>query len=494
MCSTRMNPNTPGSQRSHIVPRVAGALLLILAVTFLFSDIAPVNAQTVAFAYLLSILLLAAYLGLTEALVASLAATTCLNYFFLPPVGTFTIADTQNWIALFAFLMTSLVASQLSDRAKQRAIEAMNRQAEVERLYALSRAAMLTDASQPIGKQIAGEIARIYEFRSVAIYDRVRDEIHYAGPEDIPGIDKLLRDAALSRSLTRRDEQDLLVTDVSLGGQSIGSLAIQGLPMSDAALHALMNLVAISLEHSNNREVATRAEAARQSEEFKSTLLDGVAHEFKTPLTSIKAATSGLLASTVTDPSQQRELLTVIDEEADRLTHLVTEALHLARIEAGKIHLNRQPHQVRALIGASIQQVEPMWEDRNIDIEIQDNLQDVLVDGELMQLAIRQLLDNAVKYSPRQSSIHIRARSSNGSVAIAIHNSGDALSDSERDRIFEKFYRGISVRERVAGTGMGLAIAREILRAHGGDILVESSASQGTEFTAIIPAEKKGAP
>ena len=280
---------------------------------------------------------------------------------------------------------------------------------------------------------------------------------------------------------------------MSLGGKSIGSLAINGGAISDAALHALLNLVAISLENSRSREIATKAEAARQSEEFKSTLLDGVAHEFKTPLTSIKAATSGLLASTVSDPVQQRELLTVIDEEADRLTALVTEALHLARIEAGKIHLNRQPYSVNTLIDDTIRQVEPAWDGRGVNVNVEKDLpDDVPFDVELMQLAIRQLLDNAVKYSPHGSPIRITAGVSDGALAIRVHNTGDALSELERGRIFEKFYRCTSMQNRVAGTGMGLAIAREILRAHGGDILVESSADRGTEFTAMLPVTQKG--
>src|SRR5215471_4726071 len=315
-----------------IVLKVAGSVLVVLAVTFVFKSVVPVNAQTAGFAYLITILLLAAYLGLAESVGASIAATATLNYFFLPPVGRFTIADVQNWIALFAFLVSSLVASQLSNRAKQRAVEATNKQSEMERLYALSRATMLLDSKQPSGRQIAGEIARIYNLQSVAIFDRTSGEVHRAGPEDIPDVEAVLRDAALTGSSQRQDQVGLVVAPVTLGGQLTGSIALKGGAISDAALHALINLVAISMENSRSRELATRAEAARQSEEFKSTLIDGVAHEFKTPLTSIKAATSGLLASTVSDPAQQLELLTVIDEEADRLTSLVTEAIHLARI------------------------------------------------------------------------------------------------------------------------------------------------------------------
>src|SRR5579884_1355760 len=132
--------------------KAAGAVSLVVALTFLFTAVIPVNTQTVGFAYLITILLLAASLGFAESLAASIAATACLNYFFLPPVGRFTIADTQNWIALFAFLLTSLIASHLSDRAKRRTIEATTKHREMERLYALSRAIMLTDNKQPIAR------------------------------------------------------------------------------------------------------------------------------------------------------------------------------------------------------------------------------------------------------------------------------------------------------------------------------------------------------
>jgi len=482
-----MSPATRSGRPSAVIP-AAGAAVLILALTWILM-VLPVNALTAGMMYLVAILLVGASIGLAASLAASITATACLNYFFLPPVGAFTIADTQNWIALFAFLVTSLVASQLSDREKRQALEAGNKQSEMERLYALSRATMLTEGTQPVAKQIAAELARIYEIPSVALYDRSHDQVYCAGPEDIPGVHDLLRDAALTESTSQTD--DVLITTVALGGHAIGSLALKRAPISDAALHALLNLVAINLENARSRELATRAEVARSSEQFKSILLDGLAHEFKTPLTSIKAATTSLLSSTVSDPGQREEMLTIIDEEADRLTSLVSEALHLARIEAGKIHLQKEHQSVETLIGDSIRQLEPEKNGRVVDVEIARDLPDIALDGELMLLALRQLLDNALKYSPKGSPIRIKALISNGMLSISVHNQGEPLSDSEQDRIFEKFYRGSRARDRVPGTGMGLAIAREIVQAHGGNIRVESSADLGTEFTATIPVSQK---
>jgi two-component system sensor histidine kinase KdpD len=463
----------------------------VVAVTFLCARLIPVNPTTVGFLYLITILLIATKWGLREAVLASIVATLCFNFFFLPPVGTFTIADVQNWVALFAFLVTSLIASQLSERAKRRTMEVESRQTEIERLYALSRAILLTDAKQPIAKQIAGEIAAIYQVPSVAIYDRGSLDIHRAGPEDIPGVQQKLQDAAMMGTMSRDEETQTIVSAITLGGQPIGSLALKGGFFSDTALQALSNLVAIALEKARGQELASRAEAARQSEEFKSTLLDALAHEFKTPLTSVKAATSAILSPGVLKPEEQRDLLTIIDQEADRLSALVTEAIQLARMEAGKIQPKRQQYPVGALIETTLQQMETALEGRTVDCSVPDDLPPILVDVGLMQLLIRQLIDNAVKYSPPGSPIRVAAKPSGNSILISIRNDGQGISAPEKSRIFEKFYRGAGARSQVPGTGMGLAIAREVVLAHGGNIWVESGPGEGAEFFASVPTGGK---
>lgn len=249
--------------------------------------------------------------------------------------------------------------------------------------------------------------------------------------------------------------------------------------------------MAISLENAHSREIATRAQVAQQSEEFKSMLLDGLAHEFKTPLTSIKAAASALLASNVSDAGQREELLTIVDQEAERLSRLVTEATHLARVEAGKIHLQREPHSVDSLVTGALEQMENRRDGRQVQVEIPRGLPQVSIDIELMQLALRQLLDNAIKYSPQSSPIRVSAALAGDNLIIAVHNWGEALPKAERIRIFDKFYRGTNVRHQVAGTGMGLSIAREILLAHGGDILLDSGPDRGTEFIMTMPVKSE---
>src|SRR5215813_12156658 len=444
-----------------------GALAAVCLVTLIFKELAAVNATTVGFAYLITILLIAAWTGIAESVLASVAATFCFNYFFLPPVGTWFISDPENWIALFAFLITSLIASELSRRARRRGLE-------MERLYSLSRSIMLMDGNQPIGEQVARELARICEIPAVAIYDSPSGSVYYGGSDSILLYEQQLKETALKGLQSRDDSTNTLFAAIRLGGQSTGAIAIQGGILGDTALQALLNLVAIALENARSREMVTRSQAARQSQEFKSTLLDGLAHEFKTPLTSIRAATTALLGSNLSGRAQ-REFTMIVDQEAERLGRLVTEATHIARIEAGDIHINRQWLPVGTLIENVLAALELQRDGRHIDIAVPPDLPEAFVDGSLIQLALRQLVDNALKYSRRETAIQISTTLAGNDLIISVRNQADPLSQAEQSRIFEKFYRGQNARHLVAGTGMGLSVARDILLAHGGDIFLLDS-------------------
>jgi two-component system sensor histidine kinase KdpD len=473
--------------------RLTACVAVIGIETFACSQWVAVNPTTVGFLYLVSILLIATSWGLVEAIAASVLATLCFNLFFFPPIGALRIDDPLNWVALIAFLITSITASQLSDRARRRTREALNRQLEMERLYAVGRAILLADLQRSLGEQIVREIARIYDLPSVGLYDRTSDAIHQAGPEEVPNVTTRLRDAAVSGTLFRDEEARLVVTPVSFGAQPVGSLALKGLLLSDAALQALSNLVSLGLEKARAQEAAIRVNAARQSEEFKATLMDAVAHEFKTPLTSLKAAISAILSSSVSEPQQQQEMLQIINEATERLSALVSEAIRLARAEADGLRLKKQPFSISTAIDVVLRQMEPALEGRNVRLDVAVDLPPVLADVELIQLVLRHLIDNAAKYSPPKSPISISARVEGNCVVVGIRNEGEGISEWERSRIFEKLYRGAGARERVPGTGMGLAITRDIVLAHGGQIRVESIPDEGAEFYFSVPLAIKGA-
>jgi two-component system sensor histidine kinase KdpD len=346
---------------------------------------------------------------------------------------------------------------------------------------------MLMDGSQPIGEQVARELARICEIPAVAIYDSPGGSVYYGGSDSILLYEQRLKETALKGLLSRDDSTGTLFAAMRLGGQSTGSIAIQGGVLGDTALQALLNLVAIALENARSREMVTRSHAARQSQEFKSTLLDGLAHEFKTPLTSIRAATTALLGANLSGRAQ-REFTMIVDQEAERLGRLVTEATHIARIEAGDIHINREWLSIGTLIENVLAEMEVQRDGRRIDVAITADLPEAFVDGDLIQLAVRQLVDNALKYSRRETAIQISTNLVENDFIISVRNQSDPLSQSERARIFEKFYRGQNGRHQVAGTGMGLPVARDILLAHGGDIFLLESNEKGTEFIVRIPA------
>ena len=466
--------------------RVAVSVALIAATTFIFYRVVHVNPTTAGFLFLVAILLIATKGGLVESTIASVAAMLCFNFFFLPPIGTLTIADPQNWVALFAFLATSLTASQLSARAKRRAVEAEERRGEVERLYALSRGLLLIDNSQEVGRQIVQQIALTCEIPGVALYVRGTAELYRSGLTD-PDVAVKLREAAVRSAVLKEDETNLIVTPVRLGGEPIGSIGLSGINLSDAALQSLLNLVAIALERANSQKAVTRAEVARQSEELKSTLLDAIAHEFKTPLTSIKAVTTDLLSGTPNPlPAHQHELISIVDESTDRLSKLVTDAIQLARIEGGTFRLNIGIHFPSSLVHAALRQIKSMIDERKVDVIVPEGLPPVRVDSELIQVVLTHLLDNALKYSPPDSPITIGARPGEGKVIVYVADKGPGLSEAEQAQVFEKFYRGKNERH-LQGTGMGLAIAREILRAHGEDIALSSTPGKGSEFSFGLP-------
>lgn len=481
------------SQHLHWLPvRIAVALGSVAALTAVFVRVIHVNATTVGFFYLIDVLVVATAWGFWEAAIASVVAMLCFNFYFLPPIGTFTVADPQNWVALFTFLATSLTASQLSARLKRQTKEALDRQREIERLYALSRAILLTEPGQSTTKEIAHQIAHTFDCPAVALYDRSTDEVYLAGPEGFLNIDGKLRESAMRSTMRHEEVENIVVAPIRLGGQPIGSLAIKDAYMSDAALQSLLNLVAVGLEKARAQDAVNRAEVARQSEELKSTLLDAIAHEFKTPLTSVKAVTTDLLSNPDEPLSQQqRGLLTIADEGADRIARLVNEAIQLARIEGGKFQLNREVHFPSSLISEAIRRTKSLTSGRDLKVEAADDLPLVLVDGELMQMVITHLIDNAVKYSPQGSAIVVSARADDSSVIIHVTDQGPGITQEDQSRIFDKFYRG-SKGQHLTGTGMGLAIAREIIRAHGKEISVRSDPGEGSEFYFSLPIAPPG--
>ena len=468
------------------IGRILGTLAIVGAITVFYARIFSVNNVTVALSFLLAVLVIATRWGLVEALLASVAGMLCFNFFFIPPVGTLTIADPQNWVAFLAFVVTAAITSHLSASVRRQAQESMQRQHEMEQLYTLSRNLLLLEAHGHPAQEITNLIVQVFGLPGLAFYDRANDRIHRAGPHDIPLDAGKLRDCALQGTVFHDAASQTTLIPISLGGQPIGSLGIQGSQVSETALHAIGNLTAITLERAQAQDVATRAEAARQSEELKSTMLDALAHEFKTPLTPIKAAVTSMLSDTDMSPPHQ-ELLRIVDEETDRLNSMLTEAIQMSRIEAGQLQLHRRPQSLKRIVKAQLDRLEERFEARKVIVDIPEDFPRVNVDAEFIGIVIWQLLTNALRYTPPGTPLTLRASTEGAEIIVSLEDQGPGISENEQRKIFEKFYRGKDQRDRIPGTGMGLTIAREIVRAHHGRIWVESEPGKGAKFSFSVP-------
>ena len=464
--------------------RFAASLGGVGAILALYRTVIPVNNTTVALTLLLAILGVSARWGLAEAMVASVAAVLGFNYFFLEPLGRFTIDDPQNWVAFGAFLVTAVTASQLSGYARRRTAEAEERRLEIEKLYALLQAMTLTGNARRTVREFVHSVVRIFECGAAAFYYSPTGDIVRSGPESAPVSDHDLLAAAEIEEPSLDPRRQVFTAPVRLGGRGLGSLALLGPLPAETTLRALANLVAITLEKARAIEDASHSEAAHHNEVLKSALLDSLAHDIKTPLTSIKAAATSLLGGA---PEAERELLTIIDEEADRLNRLSAEVIAMARVDAGKLHLEKRSVAVGDLIDGALSELAAELRGRQVAIYAAPDLPPVEADPELIQQVVKHCIENAIKYSADGSPIAISATLKNEKLVIGIADRGPGIEEGERLRIFDRFFRGRRHRFETKGTGMGLAIAKGIVEAHGERIWVESESGQGSTFYFSLP-------
>ena len=246
--------------------RAFASLSGVAVVTFAGHWVIPANATTVGFAYLLLVLIVASTCGFLEAALSSILATLLFNFFFLPPVGTFTIADPQNWVALVSFLATALIASRLSAKAQARAVEAIERQRDVERLYSFSRAILLTERSISFGHQLAQKLAEIFSLEAIVLFDPRTGKFYRAGSSALDSVENQLRDAMFTKGPSSEAQGNQVVMGIHLGSEAVASVALRGTPVPESVLQGIANLVAIGLERARAQDLAQLVEAARQSE------------------------------------------------------------------------------------------------------------------------------------------------------------------------------------------------------------------------------------
>jgi two-component system sensor histidine kinase KdpD len=447
----------------------------------------PVNAITVALFMLLIVLWAATKWGLAEAVFTSVLSVLGFNFFFLPPIGTFTIADPENWTALFAFLVTAFTVSQLSTKARRVAEEAVAGRNEISTLYELSRAMLMDEARDAVRVSVA-KTGQILRLKHIAFFDVAGNQIY--GSIDDSGISHadLTRVAETGEPVTGAD---FGVIPVRLGTLVVGSLAMQGANLSATTQDSIASLLAINYERVRALNRAAAAELAKRNEEFKSSLLDGLAHDLKTPLTAIRTCVTRLITIPPRTEEVRQELLSIIDQESERLQQSISEAIELARIESQELHLQREMTNAADLARNAVEESRDENTSRYI-IDIPADLE-LEIDAGLVKRVLLQLLENARKYSPPGSPIEIQARREEGQATISVMDRGPGISPDEIEKVFEKFYRGRrGMTNTVEGTGMGLAIAKGIIEAHSGKIKAERRQGGGTSIVITLPLHTAG--
>ena len=441
-----------------------------------------------AFVFFLVIVVTALRLGFWEATVASVAAVACLDYFFTMPLFSFR-TDPAGWTALSAFECAALVVSRLSAQVQRQAEIARQQRNNMEQLYELARNILLVDRHEPVGPQIVTFIQQAIQVDSVVLFDPSPAQVYGAGS---PGSD--LQQAARNAWLLDRNEDnrpDRMCSRVlRLGHKGIGAIALRADHLSPIVADAIASIAAIALERSRSLEKETRAEAARQSEQLRTAVLDALAHAFKTPLTTILAASSGLLETGKLDP-QETELVTLIDDQSVVLNDLTTRLLQTARLAGAAIHLKREECSLAELFDEVLGPFKGQFDRRPVRVVLPQKDLAVYGDTELIATALRQFVDNAVKYSNPGSVITVSGGAVNDELLISVHNQGIPIGPEDRERIFERFYRSPGTEHRAAGTGLGLSIARKIAEAHLGRVWVESDET-GTTFFLSLPASRDG--
>ena len=472
---------------NRMVLRYVAAAAAVFVVVFVYHRIIKVNPTTVALTFLLGVLVASATWGLRYAVFMAVVATLAFNYYFLPPIGTFTIADPQNWVALFAFLVTAVIASQLSERARREARNANERRREVERLYGFSQQLLSTDNIAELLNTIPRYIVGALGVKAAAIWLTNRADVYRSSPE-VEGLETHDLQVVSARGEPKFDPpRQLSFMPLRMGVRVVGSFGVAGTLLSRETLEAMSSLIAIAIERVGAIEKLGRAEAARESEQLRSVLLDSVTHEFRTPLTAIKASVTSMLSSPGLDEAQRRELLTVINEESDRLNHLVGEAAEMAQLDANKVELQLGTHRIQEAVEEAIEQSNHALGRHSVEVRLPDGLPPVRMDVARITEVLMQLLENAAKYSPPESPIHITGEVKNRMLMTSVADRGPGIDDFEQALIFDKFYRGRNQRLLVQGTGMGLAIARAIVEAHGGEIGVTSQLGHGSVFYFTLP-------
>jgi two-component system sensor histidine kinase KdpD len=492
---------------------VAALGILGLADVLMLAIRTHLNVLSVSLLFLILIVGISLFADRWTSVGAAFVAFLLFDVFFIPPFYTLTVARADHILALIVFLGIAAITSQLVYRVRTRAVEALHHGRQMEMLFDLSRELVGDVTTDSMLQTILGRVTQVFNVdRCVVLMPdetgRLVPRVWYRPSTEPPTLEhaSLIREVFEQRHPASIGTQAnrhaaALYVPIATSSQSLGVIAVisgrGGQQFTLDEQHLLLtfaNQAALALERARLTEEAVNAEILARSDEIKSALLSAVSHDLRTPLASIKASVTTLLQEGITRAAaDERDMLSTIDEETDHLTRIVSNLLDLTRIEAGVLQPLKEWNEIEELIDETVQRVRSTLAEHPLTTRIPAGLPPLLFDYVEIAQVLTNLLENAAKYSPPGAPIDIAVCQVSDAVEIAVEDRGRGVPASERDRIFDTFYR-IDQQPEVAGSGIGLSISRGIVEAHGGTIRAEPRAGGGLTVRFTLPVAARVSP
>jgi two-component system sensor histidine kinase KdpD len=538
--------------RRYVIDALLAFISAVFVTGIIYTGTLYPKIPNISFLYLLVVLGLATRRGLYAAVVASIIAFLSFDYFLVEPLYTFTINSFEEWLALCIFLITAIITGQLASALRQRAEQAMLRERETRVLYELvnattseedlerqldivahavinnfasegiydcaillpdehGRLALQADARQPV-KQMVLSSDEEKAAQSVMLQGKVIEV--YATSDTYPAQKEEPYRFRRVISVKESEAQQYIQLIPLRQGQTVVGVArlvvntgtrrfpvernIEGQKLSfnhsNAFFWTFLDQATAMIERARLHRDALQIELLQRTDALRSALLSSVSHDLRTPLSSIKAAASSLLQEDVEwDEETKRSFASAIEREADRLNRLVGNLLDMSRIEGGALKAEKEWYSIEEVIHDVIGHMNTVLQDRDVSKDIPDNLPPVELDYLQIDQVLTNLIENAVRYTPPQSPIEITVKHMEGQIMISIADRGPGIPPYDLERIFDKFYRVSGAKRRnssVMGTGLGLAVCRGLVEAHGGRIWAENRPEGGAVFRFTLPLEK----
>jgi len=501
----------PAERDDAFDPRPYGAALAAVAVALGFAELiaAWIGGANADLVFLTAIVAVAVRFGLLPSLIASIAASLVYDFFFLPPIYSFTIADPHNFTAFGFFILVAIIVSSVAARGRTQAVATVERARTTESLYAFSRKLAGTASLDDVLWATAYQTALMLKVRVVLLLPERGSIVVKAGypPEDT------LDDADIAAAKWAWDNNRVagrgsdtlpgakrLFLPLRTGRGAVGVMGIDSdkpgpllTPDQRRLLDALGDQGALAIERVKLVEEMDRVERAAETERLRSALLTSISHDLKTPLAAVLGSASTLrdLADRLSD-SERAELLGTIIDESERLNRFIANLLDMTKLESGAITPNVALHDLGEIVGSALQRASRILSRHQIELELAPDLPMLELDAVLFEQVLFNILDNAAKYAPPETTIRIQAWRSGDAVSLRVLDEGSGIPAPDLEHIFGKFYRAQKADQVRAGTGLGLAISRGFVEAMRGTIVAANRPDRpGAMFTVSLPIPRE---